>query len=208
MLLHDVSNGAFNDLYVGDTFTADYGNTTIKFRIMDVDPYWGIEESGIADTHHLLIVPDNPLEYDKMNPEAINLTGYKGSYMFNEVIPSIDKKLEAIFGKHLLSYNEIVSTDNKDGTELVSVKSILMNQLEIFGFKDHDHISGLLTRRISGFRMLHGIETLHNDRGKLEEWYERDCCGSSRFFCVFYGVSNIAQHADTKYCIRPRFIIG
>jgi hypothetical protein len=176
---------------------------------MDINPYYGISESGISSRHHVLIVPDQIFKLNKMTKSNSNTSGYKGSYMYSTVIPTIDSNLYAIFGDHLLSYNEIVSTDNSTSTTTVSVRSILMNEMEVFGKKTYSkNISGLLNYQLPGFKQNSDLKIGYYN-GNAKQYWERDCCGTTNFCCVYTnGSASDNNGYNNSYGVRPRFLLG
>ena len=58
---HGISDGSFNDVYIGSYFTASYDSTTITFRIAGLNWYCGHEDSILCNTPHAVIVPDQIL---------------------------------------------------------------------------------------------------------------------------------------------------
>jgi hypothetical protein len=178
---------------------------------MDIDPYWGISASGIADKHHILIVPDKILTTSYMNSSSTNSTGYYGSYMFNTTIPTIDANLEAIFGDHLLSYNEIVCTDNSTGTTTATVKSILMNEIEIFGERLYSTKSSGMISQLLGFAQNSDLKKTYNTNGVSVYYWLRECRYSNTFcFVCSDGTADYdyGYYASSSSGVRPRFLLG
>jgi hypothetical protein len=222
---HDISTGLFTDLCIGDYFTASCNfrssgplsssstTSTITFRIMDIDPYYNISASGIAGTHHILVVPDQILTTASMNSSTTNSTGYKGSTMYSKTIASIDTTLAAIFGDYYLSYNEIISTDNSTSTTTVSVKSILMNELEAFGDTTSSiSSSGLLDYQLPGFAQNSSLLIAYDTSSSAAQWWLRDCNNRNTFCSVdttgAAASSNAGGWGNTSYGVRPRFCLG
>jgi hypothetical protein len=199
---HEIATGKFTDLYVGDYFTASYSGNSTTFRVIDISPYYNMSESGIAGKHHILIVPDSILTSSYMNYSATNSTGYKGSNMYTSTISKVNSNLKDIFGNHLLSHNEIVSTSNGAATNTVSVTSILLNNIEIFGSKKYaNYTSGLLNYQLPGFKNFGLI--------KCRETYLTRDCSSSGLFCTVES-SGDASSITSSYSegVRPRFLLG
>ena len=126
---HGISTGTFNDLYVGDYFTAAYNGTNVVFRIAGLDVFWNNGDNtnssgilGILNVHHVCVVPDNNLFTHGMN--TTNTTGasenenntsglkaYAGSDMFQIVMPEVNTELEKVFGSHLLGHRDLLSNN-------------------------------------------------------------------------------------------------
>jgi hypothetical protein len=206
MINHGISEGYFTDLCIGDYFTASYSGTTTTFRVMDIDPYYNISESGIAGKHHILIVPDQILTTSYMNSTKTSSTGYKGSYMFTTTIPSVNSNLKSIFGIYLLSHNEIVSTNDSTGTDTVSVTSILMNEIEVSGETKYSVASSGTISQLSGFKQNSSLKAC-GDR-----YWERDVGSGQYYFCYInengYLDGGSTAPASASYGVRPRFLLG
>lgn len=112
---HGIATGAFNDIYVGDYFTAPYDGTATIFRIAGFNLYMWSGDTELT-ANHIVVVPDYQLTTSAMNSTSTTANGYKGSNMFTNIIggsavtSGVNKKLYDIFGTHLLKYQDLLST--------------------------------------------------------------------------------------------------
>jgi hypothetical protein len=218
---HNIQEGYFTDLYVGDYFTATYDGSTITFRIMDIDPYYNIEESDICYTHHVLIVPDI-LCLSKMEIKSVSNINYKTSYINTNIIPIINTNLESIFGDHLLLYNETVPIDCNGSIATISVNSILMSEIEIFGRKaNSSNKHGLLQYQLPGFKQNSNLQIGYYKKDITTYWdIDFSSTASNIYYRYVYTnistsiancgeayVGNITNDTYT-YGVRPRFLLG
>ena len=122
-LYTQISNGTFDDIYVGDYFTANYAGTPTTFLVADIDNYMG---TGYIDTkneckiingeaeetancfrlnkHHITVIPAKPLLNAQMNATATTEGGYVGSEMVKITLAIVETNLKNTFSSHLLQY--------------------------------------------------------------------------------------------------------
>ena len=112
-----VQNGTFTDMYVGDYWVIN-GKTR---RIGDID-YFIHCGDNVDLGHHLLMVDDGlDLAGDGSTTHFMNDTdttagGFKGSKMWNTIIPNqILPDITTAFGNHLLTHREYISNAVTDG---------------------------------------------------------------------------------------------
>ena len=114
----NIQNGSFKDMFIGDYF--------------DINGSWYVI-AGINAKHlkgdnmtlvnHLLLMPDRfsrsqdgtVMRSDGkathyMNDTDTTAGGFAGTKLYNTYMPSIQQRLEADFGSHLLKFREVVST--------------------------------------------------------------------------------------------------
>jgi hypothetical protein len=213
-----ISSGKFEDLYVGDYFTAKINGSNRVCRIAGFDVYWNTGDSGLTK-HHAVIVPDASLMNAQMNETNTTEGGYTGSKMWTETIPTIDGYLTDTFGSHLLTLREYmsnaISADTANATcpqwkgaasaaGWFSTKSNLMTEVEVYG-------STILTS--SGYDIWTGRSQLPLFRLRPDHiqtrfaWWLRCVVSSAHFadvntcgYATYYG-------ASSSYGVRPRFII-
>lgn len=137
---HGICTGTFKDIYLGDYFTITYNGQDKTMLVADLDPYWGVADSGISDTHHVLIVPETYFQTSVMfDGSNSNIYLYLESNVHRYATPTIDKYLSNTFSDYLLYYYESAagSVSNNDKTSLgngrylTKVRSITMNGREI-----------------------------------------------------------------------------
>ena len=214
---HGFNTGAFDDVYIGSYFTASYDSTTITFRIAGLNWYCGHEDSILCNTPHAVIVPDQILTSASMNSSDTNSGAYSGSKMVSSTIPTVITNLTNIFGDHLLSFNEIVSSNGTTGTTTITTKAILMNELEVFGTKPYSDVSkggpdGIVGKQLPLFSSDSTKKKAYDTSGTAQWWWERDCYSSdSGGFCSVYSTTGgSATYGGAYYSggVRPRFLIG
>ena len=113
----NIQNGSFHDMFVGDYFSVNGSNYVIA----------GINTKHLKGDNmqlgnHLLLMPDrfstlkdgtvmrNDGKQHYMNDTDTTAGGLAGTKLYQTYMPSIQNKLEADFGSHLLKFREVVST--------------------------------------------------------------------------------------------------
>ena len=113
----NIQNGTFRDMFIGDFFSINGSNYTIaginyKYKHGD----------NISLSNHLLLMPndwsklengtvlapDNRSNY--MNDTDTTEGGFANTKLYKTYMPSIQRKLEADFGSHLLTFRDTIST--------------------------------------------------------------------------------------------------
>lgn len=140
-----ISNGTFEDLFVGDYIVKN----SITWRIAGFDVYYnkGDQNSGLT-THHAIIVPDKHLTTAYMNDTNTSVGGYVGSKMYTETLPSVlSTYITPIFGTHVIEYRNVLTNSinatgyNRfgnnggcsNGWAWYSRKLDLMNEVQVYG---------------------------------------------------------------------------
>ena len=142
----NIQNGTFRDMFIGDYFSINGSNYVIA----------GINyKKHHGDTmdlgNHLLLMPDrfsksedgtvlrsNGKDTHYMNDTDTTAGGFAGTKLYKTIMPSIQKKLEADFGNHLLNFREVVSTHVDDSgapdqAEWRDAKVAIPNEVMIYG---------------------------------------------------------------------------
>lgn len=142
----NIQNGSFKDMFIGDYFTINGANYVIA----------GINQKhlhgdNISLGNHLLLMPDrfsrmedgtvlrsNGKTTHYMNDTDTTAGGFAGTKLYKTIMPSIQKRLEADFGNHLLNFKEVVSTHVDDGgapdqAEWRDAKLAIPNEVMIYG---------------------------------------------------------------------------
>lgn len=114
----NIQNGSFHDMFIGDYFTINGSNYVIA----------GINTKHLKGDNmtlgnHLLLMPDRLSRSQDgtvmrpdgktthyMNDTDTTAGGFAGTKLYSTYMPSIQQRLEADFGSHLLKFREVVST--------------------------------------------------------------------------------------------------
>ncbi len=207
-----ISNGAFDDLYIGDYIKKN----GITWRIAAFDYYLNRRTS----LHHAIFVPDESLGENSMNETATTSKGYSGSNMFSTILPGILTELiNPIFDGHVMSYSNLLTTAtnetgyNRWGTNSGCASSwdfknqnlSLMNEVQV---------TGTIAWSSSGFDI--GIDNVQFPLFKMapefislkdKNYWTRAVSTKNRFTIISLGGYNNSEDANLKNGIRPYFII-
>lgn len=231
----------FEDLYVGDYIKmprkvcvvgddCDNAGTDIV-KIAGFNCHWKNYWSGNMLTKpHIDLVPDRNFgDCQPMNDSSDTTGGYKNSKMNKTIIGApatagnpngtINEQLYNIFGSHLQTYRELVSsamdparynrfgqaTGASSSWEWIEVQAILMSEIEVYGsvvWGSSGYDIGTAKNQLPIFRL--NTADLINS----EYYWLRDVA-SAGCFC-FVGDGGFASYrgADYEYCLRPRFVIA
>lgn len=142
----NIQNGSFRDMFIGDYFSINGSNYVIA----------GINTKHLhGDTtalgNHLLLMPDRFSELEDgtvmrsdgktthyMNDTDTTTGGFANTKLYTTYMPSIQKRLEADFGSHLLTFREVVSTHvdangAPDQSEWRDAKVAIPNEVMVYG---------------------------------------------------------------------------
>ena len=138
-----ISNGTFNDLYIGDYIVQN----GINWRIAGFDIYLKKGDNAFM-THHAVIIPDTGLTSARMNSSDTTIGGYVGSEMYTVTLPNVlETYINPVFGSHVLEYRNLLS-NSMDNTRANRTSFIngaasdwgwytrkldLMNEVQVFG---------------------------------------------------------------------------
>ena len=105
-----ISNGTFDDLFVGDYWTI--GN--INWVIAGFDYYANCGDNAVLG-HHAVIVPATSLYSAKMNDSNVTTGAYVGSAMYTTNLASAKTTISGIFGTHLKTHRILLQNAMSNG---------------------------------------------------------------------------------------------
>ena len=142
----NIRNGSFRDMFIGDYFSINGSN----YVIAGINYKRG-HGDNISLGNHLLLMPDRFSKLDDgtvmksdgktthyMNDTDTTAGGFANTKLYKTYMPSIQKRLEADFGDHLLTFREIVSTHvdangAPDQAEWRDAKLAIPNEVMVYG---------------------------------------------------------------------------
>lgn len=210
-----IGAGTFGDLFIGDYWTIG----GVNWRIAAFD-YW--INTQPVQAHHVVIVPDSMLAYDKMNNAASTSGGYRGSDFrtggnSNSARASAIGAVERAFEgqSHILTYKDFLSSSVDANGQVIAVEYEdctveLMNEIMVYGC----HAVGEKTvKNLQDYTVsMTQLPLFRLDRERIAEaannqWYLRDITSETRNACVhqFGAASSVVQHSERG--IRPVFAI-
>ena len=213
----NIANGTFHDIFPGDYITKQVtisGTTyTVNWVVADCDYWINKGYDPVMETHHVAIVPQQPIFGALINFDNTTEGGYAGSRMYKETIPACATGIVSAFGSdHILTFRDAISNSVDTshissgipqwiGTpvwwgEWVSVQCNLMSEKMVYGAPICSAgavDNSIATRQMSAFRL---SEKLINYNRQW--WWLRDVVSSANFasaggsgHAYTYGASNV-----------------
>lgn len=220
----NIQNGSFHDMFIGDYFIingAVYVIAGINTKHLHGD--------SASLGNHLLLMSDRfaKLEDDTvlradgntthyMNDTDTTAGGFASTKLYTTIMPTIQKRLEADFGNHLLSFREVVSThvDNSgapDQAEWRDAKLAIPNEVMVYGTSLNGNNKngawyniGDDNTQLPLFRLDPDELVNHRDWG----FWLRDIHSASEFVTSGYGDNGCHVASYNAAGVRPFFLIG
>jgi hypothetical protein len=200
-----ISNGTFDDLYIGDYWTIN----NVNWRIADFDYYYNCGTN--FTTHHIIVVPDQSLGTAHMNSTDTTVGGYKGSDFRTNLKATFANIVKTAFGSSHVKSHEILITNainsngapkswewiGSDGVELMSERMVYGSS--VWG---NEYNCGVEKSQLNLFKHRHDAIT-------TRYWYWlRDIPSATNFCGVTRDGSASIDHASYVYSVRPACVIG
>ena len=218
----NIANGTFRDIFPGDYITKQVTISgtayTVNWVVADCDYWWNKgHETGIT-THHVAIVPQQPIFNANMNATNTTEGGYAGSEMYKNIIPACATGIVNAFGSsHILTFDDTItnSVDTSHASsglpqftgttglwgEWVSVQCNLMSEKMVYGApvcSSGATDNTMATRQMSAFRL---SEKLINYNRHM--WWLRDVVSSALFTYAHGGGFVHVNGASAVNGVRP-----
>lgn len=221
----NIQNGSFKDMFIGDYFSINNSNYVIA----------GINTKHLHGDHaslgnHLLLMPDRFSKLEDgtvmtgdgktthyMSDTDTTAGGFANTKLYKTHMPSIQRKLEADFGSHLLTFRDVVSThvDNSgapDQAEWRDVKLGIPNEVMVYGtILNGNNKNGSWNNigdddvQLPLFRLNPDEVTNH----KAASFWLRDVGSASRFASVGnFGDARIDLASNAWNGVRAFFLVG
>lgn len=221
-LFANISNGTFEDLFIGDYFTATCNGVDTKWRLAGFDIYCNCGDTALT-RHHAVVIPDNALLRANMNATSTSVGGYKSSRMYTKTIPDLATKIGTMVGtSHLIQYRDIltmtIDMDIISGGhgayrgasnhwEWTDTTVRLCNEIDVYGTRalsSSFYDVGMACVQLPLFALNPALRVEAN----RDRWWLSAVSNSSDFCLV-----NRYGHADDVGAtqvlgVRPRFLIG
>lgn len=217
-----IAAGTFDDMFIGDYWEIN----SIKWRIAHFD-YWLNSGDTQCTTHHVVVVPDNVLNYKNMNDKVNNADVTTGAYinskMYTTNIADARTIVKNAFGEsNILTHREyFANATNANGFESggswYDSQIDLMNEIMVYGSNIfHNCINGtswptnytIDKVQLALFRLDQSYTIALNPQGTDRTgWWLRDVCFTTRFAYVDSGGLASGSGASTSRGVRPAFAI-
>ena len=203
-----ISNGTFDDLYIGDYWTIN----DVNYRIAAFD-YWLHTGDTECTAHHIVLVPDTCLYNAKMNDSNVVTGAYVGSKMYTTNLAAAKTTINNAFGStHILNHREYLANAATNGYESAgawydSTVELMAEQM-VYGGK-------IFTNGIQGtnWAQSHTIDKSQLPLFALEpsricnraDWRLRGVANPTDFADVNAIGTASANYASYAYGVRPAF---
>lgn len=231
-----ISNGSFEDLYIGDYFDITInaeGSEVVRCILAGFDTYWNNGDNPAFTNHHAVIVTKNCLKTTHaMNPTNTTVGGFIGSDMWTTVLPLYNTAFGSVLGSHLLSHRTLLTKTMN--AELASnagagfkgassdwgwydTKLSLLSEIQVYGsnvFSSSFYDTGCDNLQLPLFALDPTAKVCGrggNGAGSetARQWYWLRNVASASYFALVYdnGYSTCAN-ASAGSGVRPLFCIG
>lgn len=209
-----ISNGTFDDLYIGDYWTIN----NINWRIADFDYYYNCGDTNFT-THHIIVVPDQSLGTAHMNSTNTTVGGYKDSDFRTNLKATFANTVKTAFGSSHVKTHRIIITNtvdsngapngwewiDSDGVELMSERMVYGSSVwgnQAFTTSGNGYNCGVEKSQLNLFKHSHDAIT-------TRYWYWlRDIRSAANFCDVSYNGCANGDVASGVGDVRPACVIG
>jgi hypothetical protein len=202
-----ISNGNFEDLYIGDYWTIG----GVNYRIAAFNYYYNVGDTALTN-NHVTLVPDDNLYNYKMNDTDTTDGGYIGSKMYTEGLDSAKTTINSAFGSHVVNHRKYlcnaVSSGEQSGGSWYDSEVELMNEVMVYGSvvnggaRDGLYNIGAEKTQLPLFALRPDIANIRS------AYWLRDVASSTSFS----NVSNLGFASTTSasfnFGVRPAFSIS
>ena len=196
-----IDAGTFDNLYIGDYWTAD----GVNWRIADAD-FWLHKGDTECATHHLVIVPDAALYTSPMNDSGV--VAYQLSKMRTTYLDTAKAMVNTAFGSsHILVHRERFTSSSSGGIpgDWSNVDSTvdLMSEVEVYGTSawssSPKYEVGLDYPQFALFRLAPKFAAIR------ASWWLRNLYSSSSYCYVHQTGHASADNYSNSFGVRPAF---
>ena len=217
-----ISNGTFDDIYVGDYIVAN----NVTWLVADIDNYLYTGNTPLTK-HHLTIIPADNLTSASMNTTDTTEGGYYNSQMKQSTLPSIlSTYVEPVFNGHVLTYaniltNEVDENANNITSNLYKGASNnwswynsqidLMSEVNVFGtiiLSSNGLDIGIDNQQYAIFLLKPEFAYTNGNSKRLSYWLKSVSNSKSFVFADVGGCSDNHALSKSAQGVRPRFLIG
>lgn len=203
-----ISNGTFDDLWIGDYWTI--GN--VNYRIAAFDYYLHCGDD--LTTHHAVIVPDTVLYDHVMNDIDTTASGYVGSKMYTQGLTQAKTTIKAAFNSRVLNHKiflvNAVSSGNPTAGAWCDSEVDLMSEQMVYGARIFSPAPNGTNDPVIYRVEKSQLPLFAHDHSRITNrahWWLRDANTAATF--VFVSADGTANflNASTSGGVRPAFCI-
>lgn len=204
-----ISEGTFDDLYIGDYWTIG----GVNYRIAAFDYYLNNGDTACT-THHAVIVPDTCLYNATMNSTETTNGGYVGSEMYKSHLEQAKTTIKSAFSGHVLKHRIYLTNAVANGCASSRAwcdsEVDLMCENMVYGSSIFSAVSDGTTIPNNCHVEKSNLPLFQHEPSRIcnrETWWLRDVISDYRFASVGkYGFADYNTSSNT-YGVRPFFCI-
>ena len=212
-----ISNGTFDDLFIGDYFYLNdlavdgYTVITKKMVLCGFDTYLGTGDKELT-RHHAVVMPSGRLFTATMNDTDTTEGGYYNSKMHQEIMPKITTGLINIISNHLITYRDLLTTATNNGASSNwtwnDTTCRICSEVDIYAYSvwGNGYDIGLSNRQLPIFRL---YSRFYQGEDRYWMWLSTIAGAAGFSICGGDGGSGTCHVASNSGGgVRPRFLIG
>ena len=202
-----ISNGTFEDLYIGDYWTIG----GVNYRIAAFNYYYNAGDAALTN-NHVTLVPDDNLYTHAMNDTNTTDGGYINSKMYIEGLDSAKTTINSAFGSHVVNHRKYlcnaVSSGEQSGGSWYDSEVELMNEVMVYGsVVNGGAAKGLYN--IGAEKTQLPLFALRPDIANIRSAYWlRDVASATYFANVTSSGIAVRNLASDAFGVRPTFSIS
>ncbi len=204
-----IEAGTFDDMYIGDYWVI----SGVTYRIAAFDYYYRTGDRS-CDSHHVSLVPDEPMYTHAMNNTAIVTGAYVGSKMYANGLDRAKEIINAAFGSaHIMNHRNYF----QDAAEYFATEGSwydstvdLMNELNVCGSRiyGNDANGVAFSNNTTIDRSQYPLFALRPEMiSNRHDFWMRDVCSKETFASIDYGGNVYPRDASYDIGVRPSFSI-
>lgn len=212
-LSKQISVGTFDDIFIGDYIIGKESQR--KYLVADLDYRFNMGDTKCT-THHVLMIPEKSLGFEKMNTENVSTDGYLNSDLYKNNLERCRTIIKNDFEtSHILTHRNFFANKTSTGAGAIETSSEwvdsdidLMNEIMVYGSNIYHNLGNTLD--------LNAQRTIDNTQLSLFRLYKtllpkgawlRDVANQNAF--CFINSQGLAQfsYAANQGDIYPAFLI-
>lgn len=199
-----IADGSFKGYFLGDYWEID-GNI---WRIADFDYWLKTDRDSSLNTHHIIIVPDNPVVVSMaLDTSQSSAGGYTRTLFYTNNLESIRDTIKNIFGSgNLLTHvsyfpRTIASDGTPSGGSWFNSDVDLMSEIMVYGSNIFNKPFYTIEKTQLALFKQNPVWIV---KGRYSYWL-RDALEDNSFSAVYYAGTAHKDYPTREFSIRPVF---
>lgn len=218
-LCNRAQSGDFGDLALGNYIKVNITTTLpdesevnedVELMIGGFNTYFNVGDTPLTQPHILMLPRGAGFKTTAKMNEANNTDGgYIASDMHTKVLPAYATALKEVFGEHLLTHRELLTSNVTDGKssgwKWADVDLCLMNEVQVFGttvFSSSGYDVGSGCEKLPVFNFINPVQY------RRVFFWLRDVTSATAFALCGGDGAPTNTSASNVSCVHPYFILG